>query len=59
MSNAKSEGVNRIVELVAPIAYGFRNPVNQRCRVRYAATRTGRRKQPLPVSTRQALSVVT
>ena len=59
VSNAKSEGVNRIVTLVARIAYGFRNPVNQRRRVRYAATRTGRRKQSLPVSTRQPLSVIT
>ena len=50
VSNAKSEGVNRIVKLVACIAYGFRNPVNQRRRVRYAATRTGHRKQSLPVS---------
>ena len=59
VSNAKSEGVNRIVKLVARIAYGFRNPLNQRRRVRYAATRTGRRKQSLPVSTRQPLSVIT
>lgn len=40
VSNAKSEGLNRIVKLEARKAYGFRNPVNQRRRVRYATTRT-------------------
>lgn len=59
VSNAKSEGVNRIVKLVARIAYGFRNPVNQRRRVRYAATRTGRRKESLSVHTRRPLPVIT
>ena len=58
-SNAKSEGVHRIVKLVARIAYGFRNPLNQRRRVRYAATRTSRRTQSLPVHTRLPLSVFT
>lgn len=59
VSNANSEGVNRIVKLVARIAYGFRNPVNQRRRVRYAATRTDRRKKSLSVPTRQPLSAIT
>src|SRR5260370_41658549 len=45
-SNAKSEGHNRIVKLIARIAFGFRNPLNQRRRVRYAATRAGRHPPP-------------
>jgi transposase len=42
ITNAKSEGVNRVAKLVARNAYGFRNPVNQRLRVRCATTRRGR-----------------
>lgn len=34
ITNAKSEGINRAVKLVARNAYGFRNPENQRLRTR-------------------------
>ena len=39
VSNAKSEALNRIAKLEARQAYGFRNPANQRRRVRTACTR--------------------
>ncbi|WP_197092023.1 ISL3 family transposase [Streptacidiphilus albus] len=41
-SNAKSEGVNRVIKLVARAAHGFRNPANQRLRTRCATTRRAR-----------------
>lgn len=44
-SNARSEGYNRVAKLVARNAYGFRNPANQRLRVRWACTRQHRGKQ--------------
>jgi transposase len=59
VSNAKSEGINRVVKLVARTAYGFGNPVNQRRRVRYAATRTSRRNQPQTVPNRRSLPATT
>ncbi|MGC9539256.1 ISL3 family transposase [Streptomyces sp. UG1] len=34
-SNAKSEGINRVIRLVARAAFGFRNADNQRLRTRY------------------------
>jgi hypothetical protein len=34
ISNAKSEGINRVIKLEARNAYGFRNPHNQRLRSR-------------------------
>lgn len=43
LSNARSEGYNRIVKHVGRIAFGFRNPGNQRRRVRWACTRRSRR----------------
>ncbi|MHB8450574.1 MAG: ISL3 family transposase [Mycobacteriales bacterium] len=43
VSNAKSEGLNRILKLEGRKAYGFRNAVNQRRRLRYATTRSSRR----------------
>jgi transposase len=43
VSNAKSEGHNRTIKLEGRKAYGFRNPTNQRRRVRYATTRATRR----------------
>ena len=49
LSNARSEGYNRIVKHVGRIAFGFRNPENQRRRVRWACTRQSRRA---PSSTR-------
>lgn len=42
VSNARSEGLNRVAKLEARKAYGLRNPVNQRRRVRWAATRSDR-----------------
>jgi transposase len=43
ITNATSESLNRLAELEARLAYGFRNPVNQRRRVRIACTRSTRR----------------
>lgn len=43
LTNARSEGYNRIVKHVGRIAFGFRNPDNQRRRVRWACTRRSRR----------------
>jgi len=42
ISNATSEGINRVVKLEARKAYGFRNPENQRLRIRCATTRRTR-----------------
>jgi transposase len=39
VSNATSESLNRLAKLEARMAYGFRNPANQRRRVRTACTR--------------------
>lgn len=41
-SNAKSEGINRMIKLVARAAHGFRNPTNQRLRTRCVTTRRAR-----------------
>ena len=43
VTNARSESLNRIAKLEARQAYGFRNPANQRLRVRIACTRGTRR----------------
>lgn len=43
LSNARSEGYNRIVKHVGRTAFGFRTPDNQRRRVRWACTRQSRR----------------
>ncbi len=42
ITNATSEGINRVAKLTARNAYGFRNPINQRLRVRCATTRRAR-----------------
>ncbi|MBT0774128.1 ISL3 family transposase [Kineosporia sp. J2-2] len=42
LSNAASEGYNRVVKLDARNAYGYRNPDNQRLRTRCATTRQAR-----------------
>lgn len=42
VSNAGSEGHNRVIKTDARCAYGYRNPVNQRLRTRLATTRRGR-----------------
>jgi hypothetical protein len=44
VTNATSESLNRLAKLEARLAYGFRNPANQRRRVRIACTRGTRRK---------------
>jgi transposase len=45
VTNARSESLNRIAKLEARQAYGFRNPANQRRRVRMACTRSTRQSQ--------------
>jgi transposase len=42
ITNAMSEGYNRVVKLDARNAYGYRNPANQRLRTRCATTRRAR-----------------
>ena len=42
ITNATSEGINRVVKLVARNAFGFTNPINQRLPVRCATTRRAR-----------------
>ena len=44
VTNATSESLNRLAKLEARLAYGFRNPANQRRRVRTACTRSTRRR---------------
>jgi hypothetical protein len=51
VTNATSESLNRIAKLEARLAYGFRNPANQRGRVRIACTRGTRRQSPTATST--------
>jgi transposase len=47
ITNAASEGVNRLIKLEARNAFGFRNPINQRLRSRCASIRaTWRRAKP-------------
>jgi len=46
LTNARTEGYNRIIKHVGRIAFGFRNPDNQRRRVRWACTRQSRRVTP-------------
>jgi transposase len=45
VSNARSESLNRPAKLEARMAYSFRNPANQRRRVRIACTRGTRRSR--------------
>jgi transposase len=40
--NAKSEGINRVIKLVARVALGFRNAESQRLRTRCVTTRRAR-----------------
>jgi transposase len=56
VTNAKSESLNRIAKLEARNAYSFRNPANQRRRVRMACTRRSRqviRRRSLLVTSRK------
>jgi transposase len=48
VTNARSEALNRLAKLEARMAYSFRNPANQRRRVRIACTRTARRSRAVP-----------
>ena len=48
VTNAASESLNRLAKLEARHAYGFRNPANQRRRVRIACTRGTRRSSARP-----------
>jgi len=57
VTNAATESLNRLAKLEARLAYGFRNPENQRRRVRIAATRGTRR--PSPTATRPPKQSVT
>ena len=52
ITNATSESLNRLAKLEARLAYGFRNPVNQRRRVRIACTRGRRRRSRTATSRR-------
>jgi transposase len=45
VTNARSESLNRLAKLEARMAYSFRNPANQRRRVRIACTRNARRSR--------------
>jgi hypothetical protein len=42
LSNAKSEGINRMIKLAARAAHGFRDPTDQRLRTRCVTTRRAR-----------------
>jgi hypothetical protein len=55
VSNARSGAVNRIAKLEARQAYSFRNPANQRRRVRTACTR-GRGRVPARTKGRSPLA---
>jgi transposase len=54
VSNATAESLNRIAKLEARLAYSFRNPANQRRRVRAACTR-GRSRAPAQAKSRSPL----
>jgi transposase len=56
VTNATAESLNRLAKLEARHAYGFRNPANQRRRVRIACTRGTRRPQTRTTSTTQGVS---
>ena len=47
VTNARSEALNRLAKLEARMAYSFRNPANQRRRVRIACTRAARRSRAI------------
>jgi hypothetical protein len=56
VTNATPESLNRLAKLEARLAYGFRNPANQRRRVRTACTR-GPRRRSHTATTRRTRSV--
>lgn len=51
VTNAAGESLNRLAKLEARHAYGFRNPANQRRRVRIACTRGARRHSAQDIRT--------
>jgi len=55
VTNARSESLNRLAKLEARMAYSFRNPANQRRRVRTACTRSAGR--PRTATPRPSLPV--
>jgi transposase len=56
VTNATSESLNRLAKLEARHAYGFRNPANQRRRVRIACTRGTRRSSARTARTPRGVS---
>jgi len=52
ITNATAESLNRLAKLEARLAYGFRNPLNQRRRVRISCTRGHRRRSRTATSIR-------
>jgi hypothetical protein len=56
ITNAASESLNRLAKPEARLAYGFRNPLNQRRRVRIACTR-GYRRRPRTATGSKARTV--
>jgi transposase len=52
ITNATAENLNRLAKLEARLAYGFRNPLNQRRRVRIACTRGYRRRSRAATTSR-------
>ena len=56
VTNATAESLNRLAKLEARHAYGFRNPANQRRRVRIACTRGTRRPSTRTTSTTQGVT---
>jgi transposase len=57
ITNARSEALNRIAKLEARQACGFRNPANQRRRVKMACTRSARRPSRQETPRRRSLHV--
>ncbi len=57
ITNATSESLNRLAKLEARLAYEFRNPANQRRRVRIACTRA--RRRPSRTATARRIRQVT
>jgi hypothetical protein len=57
VTNATSESLSRLAKLEARLAYGFRNPANQRRRVKMACTR-GTRRRSLNATTRKRRPVI-
>ena len=52
ITNATAESLNQLAKLEARLAYGFRNPANQRRRVRIACTRGYRHSSPTAIPRR-------